>query len=160
MEVSWAFNWVILLWVGGWWWDNQWECSCNFDSQQKDVPLELISFEFQPLRKKDTCYCTFLSNFLEAKSEHDQAGTSPYCQWEGTLLTSTGLNVNSANLFSGHIMPYCCWHQLVNNEDAAKWEVFLGQGKGQGWQGYVNSIPSNGAGVLAITTAVVSVTVN
>ena len=35
----------------------------------------------------------------------------------------------------------------------------MGQGKGQGWQGYVNSIPSNGAGVLAITTAVVSVTV-
>ena len=50
------------------------------------------------------CYSAFLSKFLEAKSE---------------LLTSTGLYVNSANLFSGHIMPYCC-HQLVNNEDAAK----------------------------------------
>ena len=50
------------------------------------------------------CYSAFLSNFLEAKSE---------------LLTSTGLYVNSANLFSGHIMPYCC-HQLGNNEDGAK----------------------------------------
>ena len=77
-------------------------------SLYKDVPLELISFELQPLRKKDMCYCTFLSNFLEAKSEHDQAGTSPYCQWEGTLLTSTGLYVNSVNLFSGHnlAMPW------------------------------------------------------
>ena len=77
-------------------------------SLYKDVPLELISFELQPLRKKDMCYCTFLSNFLEAKSEHDQAGTSSYCQWEGTLLTSTGLYVNSVNLFSGHnlAMPW------------------------------------------------------
>ena len=39
------------------------------------------------------CYSAFLSKFLEAKSE---------------LLTSTGLYVNSANLFSGHITPHCC----------------------------------------------------
>ena len=68
------------------------------------VLLELIFFKLQPQRKKDMCYSAFLSNFLEAKSE---------------LLTSTGLYVNSANLFSGHIMPYC-GHQLGNNEDGAK----------------------------------------
>ena len=44
------------------------------------------------------CYSAFLSKFLEAKSE---------------LLTSTGLYVNSANLFSGHIGPHRC-HQLGN----------------------------------------------
>ena len=44
------------------------------------------------------CYSAFLSKFLEAKSE---------------LLTSTGLHVNSANLFSGHIRPHRC-HQLGN----------------------------------------------
>ena len=44
------------------------------------------------------CYSAFLSKFLEAKSE---------------LLTSTGLYVNSANLFSGHIRPHRC-HQLGN----------------------------------------------
>ena len=44
------------------------------------------------------CYSAFLSNFLEAKSE---------------LLTSTGLYVNSANLFLGHITLHCC-HQLGN----------------------------------------------
>ena len=44
------------------------------------------------------CYSAFLSKFLEAKSE---------------FLTSTGLYVNSANLFLGHITPHCC-HQLSN----------------------------------------------
>ena len=51
-------------------------------SLYKDVPLKLLTFELQPTRKKDMCYCTSLSNFLEAKSEHDQAGTSSYCRWE------------------------------------------------------------------------------
>ena len=95
---------------------NQWECTCNFDSQpigkQYLAYIRMFLWNWYPLNfnlwGRRTCATVpFWATSLKPRVNMIKLGL-PRTVDGSTLLTSTGMGVNSANLFSGHITPHCC----------------------------------------------------